>query len=348
MKNLRKRIRDGSRSTMKSLLAGALVMLAVCLSAPFALALGTSAGTPITNQATANYTVGATSFTETSLPVITTVAEILDVAVTWQDAANITVQPGDTNQVLTFRITNNGNGNDAYTLAALSTPLLGDNFDPTLVDIYFDTNSSNSYDAGDIQYVQGVNDPTLAENASITVFLLNDILAAGLSDGDLGDSQLTATSNTPPAPGPWAAGTVVAGAGEVPGTDAVVGTSTGSANERGTYVVSSVVVSLVKSATIVDQFGGTEPVPGATITYAIVVSVTGSGTAQGVIITDPVPGNTTYTAGTLNLNSGALTDIGGDDAGDVGTTTAGTVTVSLGNLAALSPVQTITFDVTID
>jgi len=212
----------------------------------------------------------------------------------------------------------------------------------------YHTNSSNSYDAGDIQYVQGVNDPTLAENASITVFLLNDILAAGLSDGDLGDSQLTATSNTPPAPGPWAAGTVVAGAGEVPGTDAVVGTSTGSANERGTYVVSSVVVSLVKSATIVDQFGGTEPVPGATITYAIVVSVTGSGTAQGVIITDPVPGNTTYTAGTLNLNSGALTDIGGDDAGDVGTTTAGTVTVSLGNLAALSPVQTITFDVTID
>ncbi len=348
MRHLYKNIRDGSSCTVKALLAGALIMLAVCLPAQSVFAVGTSAGTPITNQATANYNVGASSFSETSNTTTTFVAEILDVVVTWQDAANITVEPGDTNQVLTFQITNNGNGNDDYTLEALSTPLLGDNFDPTLVDIYFDANSSGSYDAGDTQYVQGVNDPTLAADASITVFVLNSILAMGLSDGDLGDSQLTATSNTPPAPGPWVAGTIVAGAGEVAGTDAVVGTSTGTANERGTYVVSSVVVTLVKSVTIADPFGGPEPVPGATMTYAIVVSVTGTGTALGVIITDLIPLSTTYSAGTLNLNSGALTDAGGDDVGDVGATTAGEVTVSLGDLAALSPVQTITFDVTID
>ena len=51
---------------------------------------------------------------------------------------------------------------------------------------------------------------------------------------------------------------------------------------------------------------------------------------------------------TLRLNSAPLTDAGGDDSGDFGATTPGAVTVSLGDLTSVSPIQTITFDVTID
>lgn len=328
---------------MKRLLVGAIIMLAAWVPARFALALGTSAGTDITNQATATYTVGTTGFTENSNTTSTTVAELLDVTVTWQDAGNVTVSPSDKDQVLTFRVTNTGNGTDDYTLGGIST-LGGDDFDPTLVGLYFDTNGNGVYDPGtDQQYVAGTNDPALDADASITIFVLNDIPAAGLSNGDLGNSQLAATSKT----GNGAPGTVIAGVGEA-GTDAVVGTSGGSDDAIGTYVVSSVAVSVVKSATIGDPFGGTEPVPGAVISYSVVVTVGGSGTALGVVITDPIPGNTTYNPGTLTLNAAPLTDGADADAGDVGGTTPNTVTVNLGDLTTASPAQTITFDVTIN
>ena len=349
MRHINKRIRDGSRNTMRSLLVGALFMLAVCLPAQGVFALGTPAGTPITNQATATYNIGATNFSEPSNTTTTLVAEILNVTVTWQDISNINVSAGDTNEVLTFLLANTGNGSDSYDLSVLNSPSGPGGFTATLADIYLDTNGSGVYDAGDTQYVLGTNTPPLAADTDVAVFVLNDIPAGPLASGALGDSQLTVMSVTPPAPGPWAAGTVVAGGGEAPGTDAVVGTSGGSTNETGTYIVSDVVVTLSKSYTIsADPVFGTEPVPGAVITYSIDVTVTGSGTAENLVITDAIPTNTTYDTGTMALDGFPLTDPGGDDAGDVGATTADTVTVNLSDVAAGSPAQTITFNVTID
>ena len=88
--------------------------------------------------------------------------------------------------------------------------------------------------------------------------------------------------------------------------------------------------------------------PGATMTYNIGVSVTGPGTATGVVITDPIPANTTYTTGTLTRNAVSLTDVVDADAGDVGGTTPNTVTVDLGDLTAALPIQTISFEVIIN
>ena len=61
---------------------------------------------------------------------------------------------------------------------------------------------------------------------------------------------------------------MVPGAGEL-GTNAVVGTSGASDDDMGTYIVSGLVVSLVKSVGIADPFGGSEPVPGAVLTYTV-------------------------------------------------------------------------------
>ena len=313
---------------------------------------GTIPGTAITNQATATYGIGATTgLTSSSNTTTTTVAELLDVNVTWQDATNVTVNPGDTNQVLTFQITNTGNGSDTYSLAGLSTPLGGDDFDPTLVDVYLDSNGNGTYDPGtDTQYILGTNDPSLVADASLIVFVVNDIPLA-LADGDIGNSQLTVTSTTA-----TGAGTKVPGGGDS-GSDLIVGTSGGEQSFVGTYVVSNVVVSVVKSAVVVsDPLGNTdpnaEPVPGAVISYSIVVTVTGSGTAESVVITDVIPASTTYNDNSLLLNSAPLTDATGDDAGDVSDTDADTrkdlLTVNLGNLTSASPVQTVSFSVTID
>jgi len=336
------RIKHLKMNRVKLFILGLSIIVTICLQVHTALGSGTPANMNITNQATVIFTEGTVSFALNSNVTVTRVDEVINVSVVWQDSTYVAVSPGDTNQVLTFRLTNTGNGTDTYTLSGNST-IGGGQFNPSLVGLYLDTNGSGVYDAGvDVQYVPTVNDPILTADASITVFVLNNI-PGGVSGGDLGNCQLTATSNT----GTGAPGTTFVNAGDG-GTDAVAGTSGGSANDTGTYVVSTVAVSVVKAATIADPFGGTDPVTGAVITYSLVVTVTGSGTAEAVIITDAIPTDTTYNAGTLTLNSASLTDALDADAGDVGGTTPGEVTVQLGDLNAASPVQTITFDVTIN
>jgi uncharacterized repeat protein (TIGR01451 family) len=305
-------------------------------------AQGTPACTDIVNQATATYTIGAEEFAKDSNATSTLVAQLLDVSVVWQDAAGITVSAGDSDKVLTFLVTNTGNATDSFLLEGLST-LPDDDFNPILVDIYLDSNESGIYEPGeDVLYVAGGNDPVLEAGESVVVFLLNDI-PTGLDDAEEGDSRLTATSNI----GSGDPGSVIPEATEC-NADAVVGTSGGSDSAIGTYVVSNVVVDVVKSAAVSDQFGGTQPVPGATITYTIVVSFSGSGTAEGVVITDAIPMNTAYTPGTLTLNGASLTDALDGDAGDVGGTIPGVITVSLGDMPAGSSDQTIVFSVEIN
>ena len=321
------------------LLLSIVLLFALLLQKPV-FAIGASAGIDISNTVTVEYAIGGSSSSVTDT-VTFRVDEKVDVNVSWQDTANIGVSTPDTNQVLTYLLTNTGNGFDDYRLTVQNT-LGGDQFDPVLADIYLDANANGVYNPGvDTQYIFGTNDPVLAADASLAIFVLNNI-PASLNGGDLGNSQLIATSNTVSG----SPGTSFANAGDN-NTTAVVGTSGGSSNDIGTYEVTSATVSLVKSVVITDPLGGNQAMPGASMTYRIDVSVAGS-TANNVTITDPIPVNTTYTADTLTLNAGALTDVADTDAGDVGDTTANTVTVNLGNLTPASPVQTITFDVIIN
>lgn len=318
-----------------------LVLLLTVMSQT-ALAVGTGAGIDISNTATVDYSIAGSSGSVNSNTVTFRVDEKLDVNVTWQDAANVGVSTPDTNQVLTFLLTNTGNGNDSYTLSVQNT-LGGDQFDPVLVDIYLDTNGNDNFNPGvDTLYIPGTNDPVLGADTSQTIFVRNNI-PTSLNGGDLGNSQLTATSTT----GSGTPGTSFANAGDN-NTTAIVGTSGGSSSAIGTYEVTNTTVSLLKSVVISDPLGGNQPMPGATMTYSIEVSVTGPGTANGVVITDPIPANTTYTAGTLTLNAVSLTDVVDADAGDVGGSTPNTLMVNLGDLTPASPIQTITFEVIIN
>jgi uncharacterized repeat protein (TIGR01451 family) len=119
-------------------------------------------------------------------------------------------------------------------------------------------------------------------------------------------------------------------------------------SDTSAYRVSSVNVSLIKSAVVFDPFGGNRPQTGATIRYTIFTTVSGAGTAAAVTISDPIPANTTYRPGTLRLNGVLLSDAADADAGDSGFTSPGAVTVRLGDLTSASPAQTVTFEVTIN
>jgi uncharacterized repeat protein (TIGR01451 family) len=319
-----------------------VAVAALCLLPAAAPATGTPACTEITNRATATYNIGDAVFVQESNPATTTVARLIDVNVVWQDAAEVVVAPGDTNRVLTFLVTNTGNADDALSLAGLSA-LGGDDFDPLLRDIYLDADGDGIWDpVADVRYLPGINDPVLEADGSVVVFVFNDI-PLGLNDGALGNSELAVTSNT--ATGP--PGTVLPG-GSPCDADAVIGESGGHAADTGTYIVSSVSVAIAKSAAVSDPYGGSTPMPGAMIRYSLSVTVSGSGTAEDLVVTDPVPDGTTYSGGTLTLDGVPLTDWADEDPGDVGATTPGTVTVALGDVTAPAPTQTITFDVLID
>ena len=171
---------------------------------------------------------------------------------------------------------------------------------------------------------------------------MNDI-PAGVVNGNLGRSELTATSLTGTGP----AGTEYAGQGDG-GVDAIIGTTTGEAAAFGEYVVSDAQVAVLKAQAVLDPFGGTEPIPGATITYTITVEVTGTGTATASTLRDVIPTYTTYVPNSLTLNTVALSDAVDADAGELDTAVTPTIVVRLGNLNLASGIQTVEFQVTID
>ncbi len=338
MLNRKQSIATGALAPM---VRAAVVLIFLSLGTQ-AHAIGTGAGTDISNTAEVSFDIAGSTVTENSNTVVVTVAEILDVNVTVQ-SPQTPVAPNDLNQELLFTVTNTGNGLETFNLS-LDSLLAGDDFDPTpaVPAIYFDTDGSGDLSAGDTPYTPGTNDPQLAADASVNVLVVNDIPGSVL-DGQLGFSQLTATATT----GAGSPGDVFVGQGDG-GIDAVVGASGAANNDTGEYIVSSVQLTVVKSAAVSDQFGGTQPIPGAQITYQIVATVTGAGQATNAVFTDQIPINTTYQAGSLTLNGGALTDAPDADAGQFVSAGTPAVTINLGNLTNADGPQTITFVVVID
>jgi uncharacterized repeat protein (TIGR01451 family) len=300
-------------------------------------AAGTLAGTNIENIATATYDNGSGPVDIQSNTAIILVDELLDVTVASSDPGDVATSNGANNVVLTYRVTNNGNGPEAFRL----TPNLangGDNFDPTLGQIVLDTNSNGVYDPGvDTVYVSGTNDPLLAPDQGVTVFILNNIPGTQVN-GDRANVSLLAAAVT----GTGAPGTTFTGAGEG-GGDAVVGATSADGVASGFLRVDAASVVLTKSATVVDPFGGTNAVPGSIITYTIIANVTGAGSLSNLVINDPIPVGTTFVPGSITLQAATLTDAADADSGNFNGTR---VSVGLGNVPA-GQTRTVTFRTTI-
>lgn len=330
---------QGRSATLRKrgLHCSAAVLATVC-GAGTAEASGTKAGTIINNTATATYSgQGGTDTVVESNTVSLRVDELLDVSVASANPGDVATVPGSTNQVLTFAITNVGNGAEAFRLSSNAT-LGGDDFDPTITSIVIDANGNGQYDAGiDITYAAGSNDPLLDPDQSITVFILSSIDPA-TADGARAQAQLAATAVT----GSGTAGSAFPGAG-TDGGDAVVGATTGYSFAAGFYKAANATVSFVKSALIADTFGGTRPLPGATVTYSLRATVNGTGTIQNIRIADVIPAGTGYKVGTLRLDGQSLSDAVDGDAGNVSTSG---LAATLGDVAAGAS-RTVDFQVVI-
>ncbi len=277
-------------------------------------AAGTAAGTVIQNAATVTYSIGGgPQQSATTPPAALTVAELINVTLVWQDAANVAASSPDSNRALTFLVVNTGNGPEAFSLAR-NNAIAGDNFDPSngaAGAIFLENGLQPGFQVSgpnaDTLYVAGSNDPALAADASRIVYVVSNTPAA-LVTGNVGRVELTVSATTPGAANA-APGTTLAGLGQG-GVDAVVGATRAQARQTGGYVVSGVAVVLAKSVvSVVDPSGGTSVRAGSIVTYRIVLSVTGSGTADNLALDDPLPANTTYVSNSITVNGTARTDV---------------------------------------
>jgi uncharacterized repeat protein (TIGR01451 family) len=325
----------------RSFFAVGAVASAVFSGGP-AYAVGSPAGTVINNTAEVTYAVGSVNATAISNQVSVTVAEILDVVVTAR-TPSVAVSAGETQREVLYRVTNTGNGTETF-LLTMTSVIAGDQFDPvpSSPSIYFDTDGSGDLSAGDTPYVPGSNDPVLGDDEFVNVLVVNDI-PAGVTDTQIGRTRLAAASRT----GTGAPGALFANGGDG-GVDAVAGTTGADGEATSDYLVTDVSVSVAKTQTVLNQFGGAAPVPGARINYSVVVNVTGASSAANAVFNDAIPANTTYAAGSLQLNGVPLTDAADADAGEFSAAVPARVRVALGTLTTASGPQTVTFAVTIN
>jgi uncharacterized repeat protein (TIGR01451 family) len=288
-----------STKTLSRLALGTLLAVVALIATPNALALGTPAGTDITNQATVDFEdINGNPLQVLSNVVTTTVSAVASVDIDpAADSAN--ADPGDL-VCYAHVLTNNGNEDDTIEVVTTSS-------EGWTVTVYEDVNGDGAYDAGDTVLVNtnganGVDSGVMAADATMDIVVCVSV-PAGAANGTVDTTDIDIASALDP-------------------------TQTDSATD--TTTIQAPALSVVKSVAPV----GDQP-PGTTLTYTVVITNNGNGDALNIVLTDPIPANTTYVAGSASTTQGSIT-------------ATAPVTADIGTLAASGGTATVTFQVTID
>lgn len=317
-------------------IAASSLVISTLLAGTAAHADGVGAGTLIENTASATYDVGDGPVTVPSNTVTVRVDEVLDVTVTSLNSGPVAAASGTA--VLTFEVTNTGNGPEAFVLTA-NPAVAGNDFDTTVDTIAVDSNGNGVYDPGvDADLTGPATTRILDAEENLTVFVIVSV-PSDVLDGDASDVDLLAEAVT----GTGSPGTVFSGQG-VDGGDAIVGATGADDNAIGSILIGITSVDLIKSASVSDPFGGTSAIPGSVVTYTITANVSESGSVDDLVVADTFPAGTTYASGSLTLDTAGLTDASDADAGEAN---ASGISVDLGTVAGGTS-HSVTFDVTID
>lgn len=295
-----------------------------------AMAALTPAGTVITNTVTLNYELedGVTTSTSSNTAAFT-VEELINVVLQWQDGSPVSVNSPDSADALTFRLTNTGNGVESFSINRNNDPTVSDDYNPitSAVPLYMETNGIPGLQVGAGGDTVVTDNITLNAEQSVLLYVLSDT-SGGLPLTNTGQVALIATSTTAGAGGALP-GTALTGLGDG-GVDAIVGLTRAQAIANGVYKVGGLSLNVVKTVSVP---GGGDPAPGTILVYTITVTLTGTGAANNLLITDPLPPELSYVISSITVDGNPRTDA--DDLPlDNAKFSGNTLTVSFGNTAA--------------
>lgn len=270
---------------------------------PSAHAAAPSAGTNISNIASASYTdSNGSNKTVTSNVVTTTVLQVASFTL----IADQTKTANANGQVsLSHTLTNTGNGSDTFNVAVVNNDTRDnttDNYDFSGLNVYLDANKDGVPDSQ-----TPVTSVTLAAGQSVNLIVQATTASNNVTAGDLGKLTVSAIS----------------------GFD----TSVTAKNVDTVKITNGAVISLLKSASV-SNVDATSSSPAAReVEYTLAYQNTGNTTATNVTITDVLPSTLTYVAGSATVNGTAVSDAADADGYNF---TSGTATLVIPTVVANS------------
>lgn len=258
----------------------ALLFMAI-VAAPSVMAVGTVAGTAISNQAYGDYKdANGNDMTRVYSNTVTmTVSQVAAVAID-PPTGSQAVKHGD---VITYLVQmfNHGNGPDSQTFSYVSS---GD-WTPTSVKMYYDLNNNHIYDAGDILLTEtSPNTFKTVTTGGAPVLIVPDddydvimevtVPSSGLLDNQYNTITVTTVSDFDP-------------------TKTATGTYTST--------IQAATISMVKTHTPTGN--PTYVKPGDEITYTVAMTNTGSGTASAINAEDIIPTTVTFKPGSIEVKA---------------------------------------------
>ena len=305
-------------------------------------ALGTAAGISIDNRATVDYTVSTvpqTAIDSSPLGNSTPgagadtsflVDDRIDLTLTNQDAANISVVPGQTGAVTEYLLTNTGNATHDFRLTGTNggvvpyPPPAADTFDVNLpISVFVENGLLGGYQSSGVNQDTGTHVDELVAGGTATIYVVAD-MPAPLVNNDLAVVTLRATAATagPPAGAGLGLDSAETVGADTPGAvDIVFGDPDsdgdtfpdGYEEAQGGYVVQTAALTITKTSRVVmDPFNGTtnpKAIPGATIEYTVRIDNAGPATATSVTVTDDL--STEIGAGTVAFDTTAYSGVSG-------------------------------------
>lgn len=269
---------------------------------PSAHAAAPSAGTNISNIASASYTdSNGSNKTVTSNVVTTTVLQVASFTL----IADQTQTANANGQVsLSHTLTNTGNGSDTFNVAVANNDTRDnttDNYDFSGLNVYLDANKDGVPDSQ-----TPVTSVTLAAGESVNL-IVQATTANNAAVDALGKLTVSAIS----------------------GFD----TSVTAKNVDTVKITNGAVISLLKSASV-SNVDATSSSPAAReVEYTLAYQNTGNTTAINVTITDVLPSGLTYVTGSATVNGTAVSDAADTDGYNF---TSGTATLVIPTVAANS------------
>lgn len=256
----------------------ALLFMTVVAAAP-AMAVGTLAGTAISNQAYGDYkdANGNVMPQVLSNKITITVSQVAGVFID-PPTASQAVSLGQTVTYLA-QLFNTGNGPDTQTFSYASSGAWSPV--PDSVKMYYDVNNNHTYDLGTDILLTEISPNTFKTTVSINPdddydLLMQFTVPMTALPGQQNQIVITTHSDFDP-------------------TKTATGTYT--------TTVLAAAISAVKTHTPVGT--PTYLSPGQEITYTITLTNSGNADATGVTFTDPIPANLTYKPGSLMINTGS-------------------------------------------